>query len=574
MHDHFTTANLSPAMNAQAAIDRALLRAEWQSTLFGRPNRARLADCVADWPSRTVHVRAHRNHGIDPVVSAMPAYAAWNGLSYRWSVGAYDDSFAFEPQSPEADVELIWLDTVRLDGLAAGELAPWLIARLRALRSQTTRPIVVVAWPLDQADRDALQAARLPGVEFVDLAPLASAQGSSWTDARTESISGTRLSNHACLQVARELACRWLPASVIAPVKCVAVDLDGTLYSGVLGEDGSEGIRITDGHRALQDYLSELRRKGMLLALVSHNVRDDVEALFRQCDEFTLRLEDFSAIEISWDDKAAALARVANSLRIGLDAIVFVDDNPGELASVASRCPVATVHARADGHETMAALDHVAGVFQWRESAEDRLRAQDLDVSAQRDALRDAAVSPGDYLRSLQVRVQYHVDASAHLPRIAELLRKTNQFNLSLRRMSESEIADRIRQHPRNVVAASVSDRLSDSGLIAALVGTIRGDTLHVEELAFSCRALGRRLEDSVLTQALLLMAEGRSPAQVSFDIRDGPRNAPARQWLAAYSGGAVAPAAGIVSMPMAVIASKSISTDFIGITTPATCAA
>jgi FkbH-like protein len=285
-----------------------------------------------------------------------------------------------------------------------------------------------------------------------------------------------------------------------------------------------------------------------------------VKALFAQRADFPLRLSDFAVVEASWGDKAAALARIASRLRIGLDAIVFADDNPGELASIAAACPVVTVHARPDGVETAAALAHVAGVFRWYASAEDRLRADDLRASEQRDALRDVGTSPDDYLRSLEVRLQYFVGAGEHLPRVAELVRKTNQFNLSLRRMNEAEIAERMEQHAGNVIAIALADRLSDSGIVGALVGRCHDGVLEVEEMAVSCRALGRRLEDGMLTQALRLMADGRAPARVAFDVSEGPRNGPARQWLAAYTGHDLAADARSVSMPFAAVDAKIVS--------------
>jgi hypothetical protein len=206
-------------------------------------------------------VRVHRNHGVEPVTSATSCYAAWNGLGFDWSIGPYDDTLTFDLQR-DADIDVVWLDTGRLAGLGEKGLASWLGARLRALRAQTTNPIVVLAWPLAPADRTSIAQAAISGVHLADLAPLAAGLGARWLDPRTESISGTRLSNRACLVVARELACRWLPAAVLPPVKCVALDLDDTLYAGVLGEDGPATVKLTDGHRVLHEYLAELRRGG------------------------------------------------------------------------------------------------------------------------------------------------------------------------------------------------------------------------------------------------------------------------------------------------------------------------
>jgi FkbH-like protein len=283
----------------------------------------------------------------------------------------------------------------------------------------------------------------------------------------------------------------------------------------------------------------------------------DVEDLFACRTDFPLRLHDFSAVEISWDDKAAALERIATKLRIGADSVVFVDDNPGELLAVATSSPVFTVHARPDGAETEIALAHAAGLFRWRESTEDRLRADDLLASESRVALARSAGSPEDYFRSLRVQLGYFVGSRKHLARMAELVLKTNQFNLSLRRMKEAEIARRLEELPSNVIAIRLVDRLSDSGIVGVLVGSHEGDSMHVEEICVSCRALGRGLEDSMLTQALLLLAGDQAPGRFTFDLRKGPRNGPARQWLAQYAQIELADATDRVDMPFEAVVAK-----------------
>ena len=169
-------------------------------------------------------------------------------------------------------------------------------------------------------------------------------------------------------------------------------------------------------------------------------------------------------------------------------------------------------------------------------------------------------MSPDDYLRSLEVRLDYFVGPRQHLPRIAELSARTNQFNLSLRRIeNEAEIARRLDDHPSNVVAIRLADRLSDSGIVGVLVGFHSADALHVDELCVSCRALGRRLEDSMLTKALLVMAGNRLPEKIVFALRKGPRNAPARQWLARYAGAELGDGAAALEMPFSAVSGRTI---------------
>ena len=546
-------------------IRKALVRAEWQPLLFGSASRARLLECIPDWPCRPLRLRVHSNHGFAAVASALPAYAAWNDLALEVAASTNNNALSFDLES-EADVELIWLDLARLTGLDPRELPFWLISRLRALRRETTNPIVCLLLPLTDPTATAIRGAGIPGVHIGDLGSLAAELGDDWLDARMASLAGTMLSQYASLMVARALACRWLPACALPPIKAIALDLDGTLFAGILDEDGVDGIRLTAGHRVLQERLAELRAGGIYLALVSRNVDTEVEALFAARPDFPLRLSDFSSTRISWNEKSTALQGIADELRIAPTALVFVDDNPGELASVASELPVVSVHARPDGHETWAALSHVAGVFRWHRTSEDGLRVSDLRASVHRMSLASDTLSPAEYLRSLKVNLGYRINQRDEVGRIHDLLRKTNQFNLALRRLGEAELGRRMDQSNHRLITVSLSDRLSDSGIIAVVVAARDDDTLIIEELCLSCRALGRRLEDTLLTEALRRVAEGWAPSRVMFSVRCGPRNEPARRWLASYLE-AVQDVTTDVTVPFAVIREKPIN-DAVGIET------
>jgi FkbH-like protein len=539
--------------------DLALLRAEWQPRLFNEPNRADLAAWTGEARGPMLRVRVHGNHGFGAVASAMRAYAGWNGFAVDCVQTGYDDTLSLD-LAETADAELVWFDTDRLRASGETNIGEWLARRLRALRSRTTNPIVTLAWPLSKAERDVLERAVIPGSYVADLAPLAAELGERWFDRRAEALSGTRLGNRACLRIARKLACCWLPATALPSRKAIVLDLDGTLYRGVLGEDGAAGVELTPAHHALQSRLAAFRAAGILLALVSRNAQTDVEALFAARSDFPLRLTDFSAIDISWDDKPRALRNIAERLRIGEDAMVFVDDNPGELAAVATALPAFTVHARDDAAETAAALEHASGLFRWSHSREDAIRAGDLRASELRDALGAAAVSDDDYLASLRVQLTVLVGPRTHVARLADLSAKTNQFNLSLARMSEADIAHRLEQDPASVVAIRLEDRLSDSGIVGLLVGSRVAATLQVDELCVSCRALGRRLESTMLTAGLLAMANERAPEKVVFTLRKGPRNAPARRWLEQYADVRLNDETSFVDVPFDAVARKPLS--------------
>jgi FkbH-like protein len=390
----------------------------------------------------------------------------------------------------------------------------------------------------------------VPAVYLADLASEAAAAQVPLLDERSSTTAGTPLAGACHMFIARKLACHWLAAAVLPPVKALALDLDNTLHLGVLGEDGVEGVRVTPKHAALQQYAAALSKRGVFIALISRNEREDVRELFERRQDYPLRWEDFSATEISWGDKADAVARVADALRIGHDAVLFVDDNIGELASVALRAPaVHTLHANADPSLTLRAIEYYPGLWRWKIEAEDSKRVQDLRANAERESLAKQVTDPADYFRSLQVALQFRTDPAEQLSRLADLCKKTNQFNLALRRLSEAEIAARIADPQSCVASVQMSDRLSDSGVIAVIVAERTGSDLVVEEVCISCRAMGRNLESSIILGVIRVMPLFMGTHSVSFRVQHGPRNQPALEWLASILGSQIAPVPGLHSM-------------------------
>jgi FkbH-like protein len=324
------------------------------------------------------------------------------------------------------------------------------------------------------------------------------------TDARIATLAGTTISNAAQLLLCRELACHWIPAALNPPIKAVALDLDNTLHQGVLGEDGIEGVKLTSGHHSLQTFIKTLRQRGIFIALVSRNEYSDVEELFAQRDDYPLRWSDFSATEISWGDKAVAISRIAETLRISPDAVLFVDDNIGELASMTAKLPlVQTVYAHQDASITQCAIDYHPGLWRWKLEMDDAKRIEDMKANIQRELLLAEANDPADYFRSLQVSLFYNYDSLDHLSRLADLCNKTNQFNLAIQRFNQAELAERMEQSSCCVASVQMKDRISDSGVIAVIVCVRVDEKIIVEELCISCRALGRKIEDTLILNTI-----------------------------------------------------------------------
>ena len=491
-------------------------------------------DNSAEYPIR-IFVNVWRNHAFETLATLVPPFLALRNAQIEFNISGYDESFSFSGHRG-ANVELIWMDCRRLTkslGFSAWLL--WLTDRLAALRSLSNSPIVLCTWVEDAETSRQIQTVvdSMSAVYFAELHKFCETQKLRLLDERSANLAGTSIGNKAQVVIARELACHWLPALFFPPVKAVALDLDNTLHAGVLGEDGPEGVLLTEGHRALQCVIRNLKDRGVFLALVSRNELPDVESLFARRQDYPLRLDDFSSVKVSWGEKAVALTEIAMALRISTDSMLFVDDNLGELANVVGRLPdVLALHADEDAYLTSRAIDLFPGLWRWRVEGDDLKRIADMKANSERTALAQQFSGSADYLQSLQVKLVARRNPHDQVSRLADLCSKTNQFNISLRRITEAELIACISKSDHDVVSVQLSDRLSDSGVIAVVVGKRVGSCLSILELCISCRAMGRQLEDAIINTALSTMSNIAYCDKILFELRNGPRNQPARRWL------------------------------------------
>ncbi|WP_309059780.1 SDR family NAD(P)-dependent oxidoreductase [Streptomyces sp.] len=321
------------------------------------------------------------------------------------------------------------------------------------------------------------------------------------------------------------------------PFKVLVLDCDNTLWRGVCGEDGPDGIALDDAHLALQEWALGLRERGVLLCLASKNDEDAVFEVFRCRTEMPLRREHLAAWRIGWDPKPDGLVALARELGLGLDSFVFLDDNPVEIAAVRAACPqVLALTFPADRSERLPGMLERIWAFDRPEvTAEDRGRAADYTARRHRDRLRDSVLTFADFIASLGLVVDVRPAAEADLPRVSQLTQRTNQFNLTTVRRTEAELRALLAAGDEDVRCwvAEVRDRFGDYGIVAAAL-TRRsrgGDTVVVDTFLMSCRALGRGAEHALLSH-LGKAARDDGAEYLEAVYLPTPRNEPARIFL------------------------------------------
>jgi FkbH-like protein len=293
-----------------------------------------------------------------------------------------------------------------------------------------------------------------------------------------------------------------------APKKVLVLDLDNTLWGGVVADDGLEGIEVGDtsprgeAFKAFQKYIASLKQRGTLLAVCSKNDLAKAQEPFEKHPEMVLRLEDFVSFKANWEPKSDNIRQMAVELNLGLDSFVFVDDNPAEIEIVRQFAPeVTTILLGPDPSEYAGQLADCR-LFEPRSlTAEDAARTEQYRSDAQRHALAATVTDMASYLESLAMEAVISEFTLVDAPRLSQLINKSNQFNLTTRRRTEGEIHALMAD--ANYVGFSIrlKDRFGDHGLISIVIGEKVGDTMKIDTWLMSCRVLKRGVESEVLNE-------------------------------------------------------------------------
>jgi FkbH-like protein len=371
---------------------------------------------------------------------------------------------------------------------------------------------------------------RHPGCHVWDYAGLVGSVGAAgWTDPRLWALGRIPIAARHQPFFGAHLA-RTLRAALHPSAKCLVVDLDGVLWGGVIGDDGVTGIVLGDDHPGLafkefQRAILGLRDRGILLAICSKNDEEVARQAIAEHPEMLASLDDFAAMRINWNAKSDNLREIAEELSIGLDSLVFFDDNPFERGEVAVAAPaVHVVAVPADPVEYVRALADVALFDVTALTEEDRARAASYHTEKARKQEGTGSGSLQDFLASLEMEASIGSLTPLTSQRIAQLVAKTNQFNLTTRRQSQAELEAAARAGDQAVHWVRLRDRHGDMGLIAVAVVRFEGDDAVLHNLVLSCRAANRGVEQTLLAH-VAGVARARGAGCLVGEYLPTPRN-------------------------------------------------
>jgi FkbH-like protein len=375
-----------------------------------------------------------------------------------------------------------------------------------------------------------------PGVFVFDYDQAVARFGRSrWFDQHKWNLMRMPIAADALSELARQYA-KYVQVLAGKVSKVLAVDLDNTLWGGVIGEDGMEGIQIGPEHPGsaylnLQRAILDLYNRGVILAICSKNNPDDaLEALTRHRG-MLLRPHHFAALRINWEDKARNLREIAAELNLGLDSLAFLDDNPAERARIAQEIPeIQVIDLPEDPKRFADTLRDCAYFERLSLSSEDRERGRYYAGERQRREVQQSTGSIEDFYRSLEMEAEIAEAGPESIKRVAQLTQKTNQFNMTTRRYSEPEITAMAADPCCGVYTLRSRDRFGDNGLVGVIIARFNRAAGEIDTFLMSCRVIGRTLETAMLSH-VAIEAKQRGLRYLEGWFLPTAKNAPARDF-------------------------------------------
>lgn len=497
-----------------------------QEFIFSHPSRIKLMNYQGK-SDNSYKISVYRNHSFEMVEHTIKPYLDYADIKAEFIYSDYDDSLTFLNLDISSDLLILWVDFSRYN---TNNMEDFIHQRIEYLKTIYKKTILFVPFEsnIQYSDNQ---------VVTYSLEKIKQFLGEKYTDERLEAYSGTKMSPSALLMVSKDLGLNYIPSLLKTTLKGIVVDLDNTLYKGVLGEDGIQNLILTPSHIALQEKLKTLSQQGFFLCIASKNEQKDVFEMFNERKDFPLQLNDFTKICANWNSKASSITTITEYLNINEDSLIFIDDNLGELVSVKNEHPnIHLIHADENAQKTLDVLSNYPRLLKFNIAKEDAIRKSDTQANETRSKLFKT-LSKEDYLKDLQLQLTFTINDKNNINRISELSNKTNQFIFNYARYSVSEVENLISSKNSCVVTVSLKDRLSDSGIIGVVAVRKNNQGCLLEECFVSCRALGRGLDEVIVLGAISFALKKLDSKKLKILIQKGERNAPALNFANKFLG-------------------------------------
>lgn len=322
------------------------------------------------------------------------------------------------------------------------------------------------------------------------------------------------------------------------PYKVIVLDCDNTLWGGVSGEVGAQGISLSEPYLNLQLFMLNQMKAGKILCLCSKNVPEDVDRVFAERDDMALKKENIVSSKINWNPKSQNIKELARELNLGLDSFIFIDDNSVECAEVRCNCPdVLTLNLPENPQEILKFLEHTWAFDIYNSTSEDQSRTRLYKENIKRSNFEKGSSSLSEFIAGLNLEIDIRDAKSDEISRVSQLSYRTNQFNFTTIRRSEEEINDLIQNNGFSCKICRVNDRFGDYGLVGVMLYKISDKQIILDSFMLSCRVLGRGVEYKML-QSIGKVAVANNINMVQINFTETEKNKPAQNFLQAIIDG------------------------------------
>jgi FkbH-like protein len=577
----------------------------------------RLRGLPAGKPRSELRLAILRSFTVEPVLPLLKAAAALSGLDLEIWTGGFN-TYAQELLNPQSDlyrfapdvallavqtrdiVPEIWQQGNPIDSAAAAAYVDRAVGSIQdcvaALRSRSSCHLVLQNLELPETPSAGLLDAQTrggqsewirqinrglvdiagttAGVHVLDYDALISRHGKRrWHDERKWLTARLPIAAAFLMPLAQEYLRFLIPLAGLTS-KVLVVDLDNTLWGGVVAEDGNEGIQVGPEYPgaiylALQRAILAVRARGVLLAIASKNNEEDALEVLETHPGMLLRASDFVARRINWNDKAQSLREIASELNLAVDSIAFLDDSPIEREHIQLELPEVTVVELPDDpvHWANAVLECPA-LERLTLTDEDVRRSRMYAEQGRRVELQHRAASVEDFLRALDMKMEMDLVVRESVPRVAQLTQKTNQFNLTTRRYTEQELADLCTRKDVRVYQVRISDRFGENGIVGVAIVRIGDQECEIDTFLLSCRVIGRTIERAMLARiADDALAAGKT--RLTGWFLETKKNQPASSFYPSHGFSQIAGGDGATQWSLELRANRPTRPDWVAVAEP-----
>ena len=484
--------------------------------------------------SRLKKVFFLRNEQVENFSNKINYYSALSKLKFKFFFSDYDNNLPIIKKN--YDISIIWLDYTYYK--INNKFFDWIASKANELSKFSNyvliRPIIMPNLKYSEIikiNKKYKNTFKNEKVIFIDIIDELFENHKIFWDVERSEFFGTKTSMYGQDLQAKLLGLKVFPSLFNQKIKSIIFDLDDTLYTGVVGEDGIEKIFLDINQKKAEKIYSLYHKKGTMLSICSKNNENDMKQVFKKK---ILNKKLFFPIKANWMVKSKNINEIQKLLKISFNNILFIDNNIGEVIEVKKKIPDINVfwsHNSKSFFNCLKYYPNLTDYFNSNSNEVDNKRVKDLKASVEREKLISNSKN-NDHLAMLKMKVEYRLKNKKEFDRIFSLTNKVNQFIFTYKRFTKSQVREYFKNPNKFVFTISLKDKFSDSGNIGVIFFSKVNDVIHLDELCISCRALGRNLENFFVFYPLKILSKKIKFNKLLINFINGPKNNPAKNYF------------------------------------------